>query len=396
MWQDVRLAVDHEHASEFISNLLDDADAPKSNDPPCLPQPKRKAGALEISHDARLATLLSKTEIMILRYYQNGRLSQRRGQALMDMLRHPDFRIEDMQSTTIVHLIRRLERPFKETSVLTYNFWKEGDGNQKLDMVMRDYLEMFREIVRDPRWKHDFDLVFRAIFDDLDNRMIGPPCSALHWEHIQQILGPTIPVGCTQLFTDETFMLANMGVDAVYSASLNLNAKAKFQNSTVKLLALMPTYDRAAASQRLTKEDIKRREMEVHQGCIGVLVRELNKYSCVDGKVDVLFPDGHVYSINIIMLFMAMDHQATEKHCLKATNGCLSCDCPECEFADADRPPGAPMLVEGIIQKIQAAAALYLQPDGSIRPGKVGLVAAWEKENKIKLRWNNWFDVSLC
>ena len=110
MWQDVRLAVDYENAHDFVSNLLGDAAAPKPSDPLCQPQPKRKSGAMDSSHDARLAAVLSATEIMILRYYQNGRLSQRRGQALMDMLKHPEFKSEDVQSGTIVHLIRRLER----------------------------------------------------------------------------------------------------------------------------------------------------------------------------------------------------------------------------------------------------------------------------------------------
>ena len=88
------------------------------------------------------------------------------------------------------------------------------------------------------------------------------------------------------------------------------------------------------------------------------------------------------------------------------------------------------MLVEGVIQnsnwKIQAAAALYLRVDWSILPGKLALLVygpaplwcgqeclgiprvvygpgweikfffLWERENQIKLRWNNWFDVSLC
>ena len=188
MWQDVRLAADYDHASEFVSNILDDPLAPKPSDPQCQPQPRRKAGAMATSHNATLASLLSKTEIMVLNIYQNGRLSQRQGQTLMDKLKHPEFKPEDIQSITIVQLLRRLERPFKDTAVVTYDFWKEGDRDKKLEMVVRDYLEVFREIMRDPRWKDEFDFVFRAIFDDLGNGMIGPPCSALHWEHIQKKL----------------------------------------------------------------------------------------------------------------------------------------------------------------------------------------------------------------
>jgi hypothetical protein len=67
-----------------------------------------------------------------------------------------------------------------------YNLWPEGDGDQKLELVVRDYLEDFREIMRDPRWKGLFDLVFRAIFDDLGNQLIRPACSALQvaWERL--------------------------------------------------------------------------------------------------------------------------------------------------------------------------------------------------------------------
>ena len=81
----------------------------------------------------------------------------------MDIFKHPDFRV---QSATIVHLILRLEWPFKATVVVTYNLWKEGDGDQKSEMVMRDCLDVFGEM-HNPLWKNDFDLVFRAIFDDL-------------------------------------------------------------------------------------------------------------------------------------------------------------------------------------------------------------------------------------
>ena len=73
-----------------------------------------------------------------------------------------------------------------------------------------------------------------------------------------------------------------------------------------------------------------------------------------------------------------------EQHCLNAADGCLSCDYLETESADAGRPPGSPMFVEGVIRRIQAAAPLYLKAEGSILPKKIG-----RKQNKIKLCWNN-------
>ena len=159
------------------------------------------------------------------------------------------------------------------------------------------------------------------------------------------------------------------------------------------MLALLPYYNKDSAAKCLSPQQIKKRDMEVHQACVGVIVRELNKYSNAGGEVDVLCPDGKVYCMNIIMLCLALDHEATEKHCLKAANGCLSCSFPEEEFASSEAR--LPTLVESVIMKIEEAAAKFLEDDGSIKQGCIGSVAAWEKENRIKLYWNNWFDVSF-
>ncbi len=85
----------------------------------------------------------------------------------MDNLRHPHFKFDpkDLSSETIVHLLRRFERQFKETAMHTHNVWNEGDGNQRLEFFVRDYLEVFRE------------MKFRPICNAEDRRLIGPPRS---------------------------------------------------------------------------------------------------------------------------------------------------------------------------------------------------------------------------
>ena len=92
--------------------------------------------------DKVMAAVLSQSEIMVLKFHQSSGLSQRRGQAFLDMLRHPEFDIKDVQSFTIVQLLRRLKQPSKECAVSTDNLWKPGDGNQRLELVIRDYLEI--------------------------------------------------------------------------------------------------------------------------------------------------------------------------------------------------------------------------------------------------------------
>ena len=85
-------------------------------------------------------------------------------------------------------------------------------------------VEVFGEIMRDPRWRKQFDLVFRPSFDARDRRLIGPPCSALSWECIQTnetILGKDVAVGVSQLYFDGTFIGQSTGTESGYLASLN-------------------------------------------------------------------------------------------------------------------------------------------------------------------------------
>ena len=69
----------------------------------------------------------------------------------------------------------------------------------------------------------------------------------------------------------------------------------------------------------------------------------------------------------VIMLYLALDHKATELHCLKAANGCLSCDCAYQEFASWTRRAEASRLVEEVIRIIEEGAAEHLNSDGTIK-----------------------------
>jgi len=97
----------------------------------------------------------------------------------LDTVRHPLFDVKELRSETIVHLLRRLERPFTDTAVHTYNLWKEGDGNQRLELVVRDFLDVFREIMRSPEWRDHFDLTFQPIFDAVGRRLVGQTDTAV-------------------------------------------------------------------------------------------------------------------------------------------------------------------------------------------------------------------------
>ena len=69
MWQDVLLAFDYEHASEFCFNYTGRSWCSPTKRPTVPATSKAEGKQNGRSHDARLASLFSKTEIMVLRFY---------------------------------------------------------------------------------------------------------------------------------------------------------------------------------------------------------------------------------------------------------------------------------------------------------------------------------------
>ena len=136
---------------------------------------------------------------------------------------------------------------------------------------------------------------------------------------------------------------------------------ARYQPGSIQMFCLLPTYKKdAAAGAGLNQEQIKKREMDMHQACIGIWVRDMNKYSSLGSEVNVQCSDGKVYSMLILLMCLAMDHEATEKHCLKAHNGCLSCGCRWEDYADSSGTLSwQPILVEDTIRKIEEASAQF-------------------------------------
>ena len=110
----------------------------------------------------------------------------------------------------------------------------------------------------------------------------------------------------------------------------------------------------------------------------------MNIYSSLGSEVKILCPNGNVYPMLILLKCLAMNHEGTQKHCLKTHSGCLCCDGPWKVYADCSGRPRPEMLVDEIIWKIETAIAQYLDLNGN-----AGRVDAWEKEHKIKLYWNN-------
>ena len=66
----------------------------------------------------------------------------------LEMVRHPLFDMREFSFENVVQLIRKVERPYAESELQTINLWQEWDGNQRLELLVRDFREVFCEIMR--------------------------------------------------------------------------------------------------------------------------------------------------------------------------------------------------------------------------------------------------------
>ena len=86
---------------------MEEADAPSQNDA-ARTWPSALRHTIDRKRDAELANAVSTTEIMVADFYKTGYLSQRTGQTLLDMMRHPLFNPNDILSNTIVQATREI------------------------------------------------------------------------------------------------------------------------------------------------------------------------------------------------------------------------------------------------------------------------------------------------
>jgi hypothetical protein len=85
--------------ASFVGWVCYEILAAKTGDPVLSPPAKKKADASERVRDTELAAVLSKNKFLILIFHQSGKLSQRRGQAFLSIVRlslkHPQFNPAD-------------------------------------------------------------------------------------------------------------------------------------------------------------------------------------------------------------------------------------------------------------------------------------------------------------
>ena len=151
---------------------------------------------------------------------------------------------------------------------------------------MLDSLELFRKKMRNPEWKHHFDHTFRPIFYAAGNRLIGPPSSGFGGSAYRKIAGRRRSRRCC----------------CRNAALFRRNLSETESGDRYWIYGVNEHW--ARRRRRLSPDQIKKREMDVHQACIGILVRHMNKYrdSSVGSEMNVQCPDSKVYSMPLLLM----------------------------------------------------------------------------------------------
>jgi hypothetical protein len=91
------------------------------------------------------------------------------------MLRHPDFDAKDVDPD----LHRRMDKAVQDGYIKCFNM-REGpaDGDQDLNVGMRELDDIVREIMEDPIFKGNQNFQFDMDLDEFGNRLFGGEANA--------------------------------------------------------------------------------------------------------------------------------------------------------------------------------------------------------------------------
>ena len=160
------------------------------------------------------------TEIKLLDLATKRGWSIAEGEEVISILRCPRFKASDIRSTSFRNLLLRLEEDQDaEPEFRCINLWKEGDGKQKVELLIRDLESVFLEILTHAD-VGELDLFFRAVIDKRGNRWYTAHAnSGTWWEDQQKRLGLDVAVGAALLYFDGTHIKQNIGVQGAYRKS---------------------------------------------------------------------------------------------------------------------------------------------------------------------------------
>ena len=185
---------------------------------------KKASAARNVTFDLQEpSSNLSPTELMLVEIATKRGWTEAEGDEFLAFLQHRDFNASDIASPSFRALFLRLKADSAaEPEFRVVNLWKEGDGEQKVELHYRDVKSVFLEIITNVD-AGELDLFFHAVIDSDGHRWFTAHAnSGTWWEKQQKKVGPDVAIGAALFYLDGVHIKQNIGLQAAYRKSMHL------------------------------------------------------------------------------------------------------------------------------------------------------------------------------
>ena len=183
--------------------------------PKPMPPPPREETRFVI-REGEEGGVVSHTEFKIGEYASEFKLKTRASNALFGLVRSRDFNPQEVRVSSIQQLQKLASKANKGGTVQKHSFWKEGDGNQEVTLIVRSLGVIIEDLVADTAFAGYQYISYEPVERD-GVRYFTNANGCVWWQINVHLIGPDHVLLGLIAYTDESWMKKSLSCSSCYS-----------------------------------------------------------------------------------------------------------------------------------------------------------------------------------
>ena len=165
--------------------------------------------------DGEEGGVLSRTEFNIASFASEHKLKKRTLNALIEMVSSSDFNPQDVRVSSIQQIEKLALKANEGGTVERHSFWKEGDGNQEVTLIVRSLGVIIEDLVADTEFAGYQYLHYEPVEQD-GVRFFSNANGCIWWQINAHLIGPDHVILGLIAYTDESYIKVSRSCSSLY------------------------------------------------------------------------------------------------------------------------------------------------------------------------------------
>jgi hypothetical protein len=201
-----------------LQKALDILPQPTQSAPQSMQPPLREDRRLVI-REGEEGGVLSQTEFKIGSFASEFKLKKRASNALIELVSSRDFNPQDIHVSSIQQIEKLAMKANEGGTVTRHNFWREGDGDQDVSLIVRSLGVIIQDLVADTQFAGYQYLSYELVERD-GVRFFSNANGCVWWQINAHLVGPDLVLLGLVAYTDESWMKKSRTCASVYGIEI--------------------------------------------------------------------------------------------------------------------------------------------------------------------------------